>query len=65
MLLAGFMGVCISLITLFRLPDIITILIQVALGIVVYIYSARFFGIDSFEYVFELINSMMIKIKKK
>lgn len=60
-LLAIFMGVIVYLVGLVNLPTIVSFIIQVIVGGIVYIAGSKIFKIDSFEYLFDLIK----KIRKK
>ena len=60
-MLAVFMGGCVSLVVLLRLPDILTLLIQVPLGALIYIGLSKLFKLDSFEYLWQMLKSMIRK----
>lgn len=64
-LLALFMGVCVSLISLIKLPLILTLAIQVAAGAVIYILSAKFLKFDSYTYILNIVRPFLEKIFKK
>ena len=64
-LLAVFMGFCISLLTLLGLPDIVTLAIQVIVGAVIYIGLSALFKIDSFQYLLEMTKPFITKLKRK
>ena len=64
-LLAVFMGGCVSLVALLHLPDIVTLLIQVPLGVVIYIGLSKVFRLDSFEYLWGIVKVMKHKIFRK
>ena len=61
-LLAVAMGCCIYPIQWIGLPDIVTLCIQVPLGVVIYILGSKLFKLDSFEYLWGIIKPY---IKKK
>lgn len=54
-LLAVFMGVCVYPIQMIGLSDILTLLIQVILGAVIYILGSAILKLDSFQYLWEII----------
>lgn len=56
-LLAVFMGLCIYPIQFLKLPDIVTLGIQIPLGIIIYIVGSRLINIDSFYYVCKIMKS--------
>ncbi len=62
--LALFMGVVVCLISLLNLNDIITLVIQVPLGVVVYFVLAKLFKMESFEYLLNMLKKFFKKDKK-
>lgn len=60
-LLAVFMGVSVSLVALLHLPDIVTLIIQVPLGAMIYIGLSKLFRLDSFEYLWKIIKPIILK----
>jgi O-antigen/teichoic acid export membrane protein len=60
--LAFFMGCCVDLISLLQLSDFITLLIQIPLGAAIYITFSAIGRIDSFEYLWNMINE---RIKRR
>ena len=50
-LVSAVMGVCVYSITLLNFPDLVTLIIQIPLGAVVYILISYFFKLDSFIYI--------------
>lgn len=52
--LAVLMGACVYPVSLLGLSDILTLLIQVPLGILVYVLGSRLFKVDSFEYLMSI-----------
>lgn len=63
-LLAVFMGACIYPIQWLGLPDIVTLLIQVPLGAVIYILGSKLFHLDIFEYAIGILKGLFGKKKK-
>lgn len=64
-LLAVFMGVCVNLVSWLALPDLLTIIIQVVLGAVIYILGSIIFKIDSFQYLWGVIKPHLKRSKAK
>lgn len=64
-LLAVFMGGCVWTITLFNLPPIVTLLIQVPLGGIIYIGLSALFKLESFTYCLNMVKPMLNKFLKK
>ena len=62
--LSCLMGIIVYCVTLLKLNDWLTLLIQVPLGAVIYISGSKLFHIDSFEYVHGIIKSYLGKRKK-
>ena len=63
--LSCLMGVIVFCVTLFDLSDILTLLIQIPLGIIIYIVGSKVFHIDSFEYIISIAKQYMPKKKKE
>lgn len=53
-LLAVVMGICVSLVSFFGLPDIVTIIIQILLGALIYFLGSKVTKNDSLEFVLGL-----------
>lgn len=62
-LLAVFMGVCISTVQWLHLPVILELGLQVALGVIIYIGLSKLLKLDSFEYLLALVKSMINRRK--
>lgn len=60
-LLALIMGVTISLIRLLMLPDIVTLAIQILVGAAIYIGLLATFKVESFEYLWNMVKSVLKK----
>ena len=58
-LLSLFMGACVYCITFFNLGNIITLIIQVLLGVLIYVAGSIIFHIDSFEYCFTMMKGLL------
>ena len=63
--LAIFMGIIVYLIGLIKLPIIISLIIQIIVGGVIYIAGAKILKIDSLYYLLELLKSILKKNQKK
>ncbi len=61
-LLAIFMGVCVSAVRMCNLNDMVTLCIQIPVGALVYIAGAKILRLEAFEYIWEIVKS--IKLKK-
>ena len=63
--LAVFMGCCVNLVGLFHLTNIVTLLIQIPLGALMYIVASALLHLESFEYMRNLIRPMIKKTIRK
>lgn len=63
-LLAVFMGVCISAIRLSELPILLMVILQVILGVAIYIAGSIIFKFDSFWYLWGIIKPILKKNNK-
>ena len=63
-LLALFMGAVVCLVSLLKLNDILTLVIQVPLGVVIYFVLAKLFKMESFEYLLNMLKKFFKKDKK-
>lgn len=59
--LAVLMGCCVNLVELFHLTNIVTLLIQILLGALIYIIASALLHLESFEYMMDLIRPMIRK----
>ena len=64
-ILSGTMGAIVYCVTFIGLNDILTLLIQVPLGGIIYFAGSKLFHIDSFEYVLGIAKSYLHKKSKK
>lgn len=62
-LLAVFMGIIIFLIGLIKMPIIVSLVVQVVIGGVIYIAGAKILKIDTFEYIMEIVKGILNKKK--
>lgn len=63
-LLSAVMGIAVFSITFIGLPDIFTLLIQVPLGVIIYVVGAKWFRFESFTYLLNLIKNIFKKPSK-
>lgn len=63
--LAVFMGFCVYLISLLNLSNIVTLLIQIPLGAVIYVVASALLHLKSFEYLMDMIRPVLKKIIRK
>lgn len=64
-LLAVLMGCCVYPIQWLGLPDIVTLLLQVPLGALIYIGASALLHLESYEYLMDMIVPFLERIKKK
>lgn len=64
-LLAAFMGVIVFCVQFIGLNDILTLLIQVPTGMLIYIVGAKVLKVESFGYIISLIKTIFRKNKQK
>ena len=62
-LLAAFMGACIYTVSFLGLTDILTLMIQIGLGIIIYVGGSIIFKLDSFNYLYGMIKEHIKKRK--
>lgn len=58
------MGCCIYPIQWLGLPDIVTLLIQVPLGAVIYVAGSIVFKLESFQYLWSIVQPIVARLKK-
>lgn len=61
-LLAVFMGVCVYPIQMLGLSNVITLIIQIVLGVVIYIGGSLVLKLDSFQYLWEIVKPVTLKM---
>lgn len=64
-LLAIFMGICINFVLLIDLPNIVTLVIQIIFGGVIYTGGSIYLKLDSFHYLLVVLKPIFIKYKDK
>lgn len=64
-ILAVVMGICVYPVQWLGLSDIITLCIQVPLGMIIYIIGSKIFKLESFEYILDMIKPYILKILHK
>ena len=57
------MGILVSLIQLFNLPTLLTLIIQILLGAVIYIGLSAILKLESFEYLWSMARNIISKRK--
>lgn len=62
LLLSVFMGFCMWTVSLLHLPDLMTLVIQIPLGLAVYLAGSALLKLDTFEYLWNVVKP---KIQKK
>ena len=60
--LAVFMGFCVNLVSLFHLPNVATLLIQIPLGALIYIAASAVLHLESYEYLMGMIRPVLKKL---
>lgn len=60
--IAVFMGICVSFVELLRLGALRTLVIQIFLGIIIYLVCSRIFKIESFTYLWNIIKNLGVNI---
>ena len=60
-LLAVLMGICVHFVEYMSLPMIVTLVIQIVLGAIIYIVGAAILKLEEFQYLLEMIKSIMKK----
>ena len=64
-LLSAFMGAVVYCVQFIGLSSLITLLIQVPVGVLVYYFGSKIFHIDSFDYLLSTVKGLFGKKKKK
>ena len=64
-LLAVLMGVCVWTIEFLHLPVVITLILQIVVGSVIYISLSKLFKLEAFGYLLDIIKSFLLKKNKK
>lgn len=63
--LSCFMGAVVFCVTLIGLPDIATLLIQILLGVIIYLAGSKVFHIDSYEYIISIVKQYIHRKKNE
>lgn len=63
-ILSAVMGTVVFCVTFLKLSDIVTLLIQVPLGVIIYIGGSKLFHVDSFEYILGIAKNYLPKKHK-
>ena len=64
-LLAVFMGFCVYPIVVLRLPAAITLLIQIAVGGVIYVTGSKVFHLEAFGYLWTAVKPLVMKVIRR
>ena len=64
-ILAIFMGICVNFVSLFNLSSVLTLLIQIPLGTIIYIVASALLHLEPFEYLIDMIRPMVRRIIRK
>ena len=64
-LLAAIMAICISFIPTINLPTILTLILQIVIGAIIYILGSVVLKNTSFLYLWRIIQPILIRINKK
>lgn len=64
-LLAVLMGCCVYPIQWLGLPDIVTLLLQVPLGALIYIGASAVLHLESYEYLMDMVRPFLKKVLRK
>lgn len=62
--LAVFMGFCVNMVTVLAMPEIVILVLQILLGAFIYIVGSILLKLDSFQYVWSIIRSFLLRLKK-
>ena len=62
--IAFVMGCCVKIVELLHVSAAITLMIQIPLGAVIYVGASAFFHLESFEYLIEIVKSVLKKKEK-
>ena len=63
--IAFVMGCCVKVVELLHVSAAATLMIQIPLGAVIYVGASAFFHLESFEYLIEMVKSVLRKKEKK
>lgn len=58
-LISVFMGICVSLVNIFKLPLLIKLIIQIILGVLIYIYMSEVLKLESYKYIKNIAKSLI------
>ena len=64
-LISVFMGVCVKMIEFIPMPLILTLIVQVMSGVIIYVLLSKLFKLESFEYLLGILRSLLSGRKKK
>lgn len=58
-LISVFMGICVSLVNIFKLPLLIKLITQIILGVLIYISMSEFLKLESYKYIKNIAKSLI------
>lgn len=58
-LISVFMGICVSLVNIFKLPILIKLIIQIILGVLIYISISEILKLESYKYIKNIAQSLI------
>lgn len=58
-LISVFMGICVSLVNIFKLPLLIKLIIQIILGVLIYISMSEVLKLESYKYIKNIAKSLI------
>ena len=64
-ILSVVMGVFVYCLQFFNISNLLTLVMQILLGVLIYIFGSKLFHIDSFEYVIDTVKGFLKKPKEK
>ena len=64
-LLAAAMGLIVYAVEFIGLNKYLTLLLQIPLGVLIYVGGSKLFHLDSFDYVLEMTKTFLKKLRKK
>ena len=62
---AVFMGLCVSVVPFFGLPTIVTLLIQIPVGTLIYLLLSAVLKLESYQYIYGKAKSFVLRLKNK
>lgn len=63
--IAVFMGLCVAVVPFFRLPTIITLLIQISVGAIIYLLLSAILKLESYQYIYGKAKNFVLRFQNK